>query len=208
MCCCAFWELRKNSLTQKKDLSYALRQVFFVCEVNNYRRLAKNFELLQVGSFKRMALTLIRSRPCLLAIVPMAVLATMVTARTSGVLLKTVLLPRMQCDWYTAMKRACLITLSTMKFPSVASRTLSNPPINNRPTLHTTHFTLASALGGVAPPRGGETCDRSFDFALTGFAQDDTSQGSMSRACSASSTRPGPPSAGSGTRPGNAQGRA
>ena len=124
-----------------------------------YRRLAKNFELLQVGSFKRMALTLIRSRPCLLAMVPMAVL-TMVTARTSGVLLKTVLLPRMQCDWYTAMKRACLITLSTMKFPSVVSRTQNSPPSNNHPTPHTSHSTPASALGGVAPSRGGETRKR------------------------------------------------
>ena len=96
-----------------------------------------------------------------------------------------------------------------MIFLSVASRTLTNPLINNHPTLHTTHYTPASALGGVAPPCGGETCDRScsfepnstkatscqvsyIDFALTGFAQDDTSQGSMSRACSASSTRPGP----------------
>ena len=44
--------------------------------------------------------------------------------------------------------------------PSVASRTLTNPPINNHSTPHTTHFTPASALGGVAPPRGGETRKR------------------------------------------------
>ena len=78
--------------------------------------------------------------------------------------------------------------------PSVASRILTNPPINNHSTPHTTHFTPASALGGVAPPRGGETCRGPYRS-----AQDDTSQGSMSRGCSASSTRPGP-------WPGNAQG--
>ena len=45
-------------------------------------------------------------------------------------------------------------------FLSVALRTLTNPPISNHSTLHISHYTPASALGGVAPPRGGETRKR------------------------------------------------
>jgi len=56
-------------------------------------------------------------------------------------------------------------------FLSVASRTLSNPPINNHSTPHTSHFTPASALGGVAPPRGGETCRGPYPLSLRSWVQ-------------------------------------